>query len=146
MCYSCITYCLVALWLIQEMTLIRYILWMFGQGFHLIFQSHFVHLIIQNVSNFVSYKTNKWINIFWGQYHWKICLVWFMVFNATFNNISAISWQSVLLVEETRVPSENHWPVASQWQTLSHNVVWRTPSLSRIRTHNVSGDGHRLHR
>jgi hypothetical protein len=27
-----------------------------------------------------------------------------MVFNTTFNNISAISWQSVLLVEETRVP------------------------------------------
>ena len=29
-----------------------------------------------------------------------------MVFNATFNNISAISWQSVLLVEETGVPGE----------------------------------------
>jgi hypothetical protein len=28
----------------------------------------------------------------------------FMVFNATFNNISVISWQSVLLVEETVVP------------------------------------------
>jgi hypothetical protein len=27
-------------------------------------------------------------------------LVGFMVFNATFNNISIISWQSVLLVEE----------------------------------------------
>ena len=27
-----------------------------------------------------------------------------IVFNATFNNISIISWQSVLLVEETRVP------------------------------------------
>jgi len=27
-----------------------------------------------------------------------------MVFNATFNNISALSWQSVLLVEETEVP------------------------------------------
>ena len=27
-----------------------------------------------------------------------------MVFNATFNNISAISWQSVLLVEEIGVP------------------------------------------
>jgi hypothetical protein len=25
--------------------------------------------------------------------------VWFMVFNATFNNISIISWQSLLLVE-----------------------------------------------
>jgi hypothetical protein len=29
-----------------------------------------------------------------------------MVFNATLNNISVISWQSVLLVEETRVPGE----------------------------------------
>ena len=29
-----------------------------------------------------------------------------MVFNATFNNISAISWRSVLLVVETRVPGE----------------------------------------
>jgi hypothetical protein len=36
-----------------------------------------------------------------------------MLFNATFNNVSVISWQSVLLVEETRVPGENHWPVAS---------------------------------
>jgi len=33
-----------------------------------------------------------------------------MVFNATFNNISVISWQSVLLVEETGVPRENHRP------------------------------------
>ena len=31
-----------------------------------------------------------------------------MVFNTTFNNISAISWRSVLLVEETRVPKANH--------------------------------------
>ena len=36
-----------------------------------------------------------------------------VVYNATFNNISAISWQSVLLVEETGVPRENHRPVAS---------------------------------
>jgi hypothetical protein len=41
-----------------------------------------------------------------------------MVFNATFNNISVISWRSVLLVEETRVPTENHWPAASHWQTF----------------------------
>ena len=33
-----------------------------------------------------------------------------MVFNATFNNISAISWWSVLLVEKTVVPGENHRP------------------------------------
>ena len=36
-----------------------------------------------------------------------------MVFNTTFNNISAISWWSFLLVEETRVPGENHRPVKS---------------------------------
>ena len=36
-----------------------------------------------------------------------------MVTSATFNNISVKSWQSVLLVEETRVPGENHRPAAS---------------------------------
>ena len=38
---------------------------------------------------------------------------WLIMFNATFNNISVISWQSVLLVEETGVPGENHGLVAS---------------------------------
>ena len=49
-------------------------------------------------------------------------LVWFMVFNATLNNISVILWMSVLLVEETGVPGENYRPAASHWQTLSHYV------------------------
>jgi hypothetical protein len=49
-----------------------------------------------------------------------------MVFNATFNNISVIS--SVLLVEETRVPGENYRPAYL--------------AMSRIRTHNISGDRH----
>jgi hypothetical protein len=52
---------------------------------------------------------------------------WFMVFNATFNNISVITWQSALLVEETSVPGENHRPVASQCQAFSHNIVLSTP-------------------
>ena len=47
----------------------------------------------------------------------------FMVSNATFKNISVISWRSVVLVEETRVSGEKHPPVISHWQTLSHNVV-----------------------
>ena len=50
-----------------------------------------------------------------------------MVFNATYNYISVISWQSVLLVEETGVPGENHWIAVSHWQTLSYNVVSSTP-------------------
>ena len=33
-----------------------------------------------------------------------VCL---MMFNTTFNNISVISWRSVLLVEETGGPGEN---------------------------------------
>ena len=45
-----------------------------------------------------------------------------MVFNATFNNISAISWRSVLLGEETGVFGENYRPVARHWQTWSHTV------------------------
>jgi hypothetical protein len=40
----------------------------------------------------------------------RFWLVGFMVFNATFNNISVISWRSVLLVEETGGYGENHPP------------------------------------
>jgi len=36
-------------------------------------------------------------------------VLWFYgVFNATFNNISAISWRSALLAEEAGGPGENH--------------------------------------
>jgi len=54
-----------------------------------------------------------------------------MVFNTTFNNISVISWWSVLMVEETGVSRENHRPAASHSQTLSHNVVFSTPCNER---------------
>ena len=37
-----------------------------------------------------------------------------MVFNTTVNKISVISWQSVLLVEETGVPGESHRPVQNE--------------------------------
>jgi hypothetical protein len=57
-------------------------------------------------------------------------------------NISVILWQSVLLVEETGVPRENHRPVVSHRQTLSHNVVSSTPRHERGSTHNFSGDRH----
>jgi len=49
------------------------------------------------------------------------------MFNATLINISVLSWLSVLLVEETVVLGENHRPVTSHWQTLSHDVVSSTP-------------------
>jgi hypothetical protein len=36
-----------------------------------------------------------------------------MVFNTTFKNALAISWRSVLMVEETGAPGKTHRPVAS---------------------------------
>ena len=50
-----------------------------------------------------------------------------MVSNTTFNNISAISWRSVLLEEST---------------DLQQDAVLSTTRLSGIRTCNVSGDRH----
>ena len=50
-----------------------------------------------------------------------------MVLKANINNISVISWRSVLLEEETRVLGENNRPVTSHLQTLSHNDVSGTP-------------------
>ena len=63
-----------------------------------------------------------------------------MVFYSTFNNISVKSWRSVLLVEDIEGPAENHRPVASHLQTLSHKVVHLAMIVSR--THNISGDRH----
>ena len=95
--------------------------------------------------------TCSWESLDFFQLHYKgsntryfVLFVCLMVLNTTFNNISVISWRSVLLVEETGGPRENHQPVTSQWQTLSYNVVHL--ALIEIQTHNISGDRHRLHR
>ena len=51
--------------------------------------------------------------ILWGYEIFSCPGSWCLQFNATFNNISVISWWSVLLLEEDRAPGENHRPVAS---------------------------------
>ena len=65
-----------------------------------------------------------------------------MVFNATFKNISAISWRSVLLVEETGVPGETHRPVAGHYETLPNNAVSSTPRCDRGSNSHFSGYRH----
>ena len=60
-----------------------------------------------------------------------------MVFNATFNNISDISWRSVLLVEETGVTGENHRPVTSHMMSYLEHLV-----MNEVGTYNFSGDRH----
>ena len=56
-----------------------------------------------------------------------------MVYKATFNNISVISWRSSFIG-------------GGNWTPPTHPQVTNKLDMSRIRAHNVSGDRHRLHR
>ena len=68
---------------------------------------------VQNLQSSFKDATLDGVNKFEVEHDWLID--WFLVFNATFSNISAISCQPVLVVEEAGVPWENHRPWASNW-------------------------------
>jgi hypothetical protein len=88
---------------------------------NLVLHFHIIHIIRALRFDMSDNLVNKLITIFQNMVR---DLVWFMVFNATFNNISAISWRSVLLVEEIGVPSTCRKSLTN----LSHNVVSSTRS------------------
>jgi hypothetical protein len=119
------------------------ILWYFVQGSDRKFLHSSLNIVLNYNVKYLLFLSIQFTDCSWSlhnishtiiKWSWRepcncfLVLVWFwfMVFNATFNNISVVSWQSVLLVVVTRVSGENHRPVASHWQTLSHNIVTST--------------------
>ena len=66
-----------------------------------------------------------------------------MVFNATFNTISVISWRSIPLVEDTGVPGKKTNDLPQVTHKLYHIRLHRIHiAMSGIGTHNDSGVRH----
>jgi hypothetical protein len=100
--------------------LAKFFAWMINivlQKFQLLNTVYHFHLLPWNESyHWVFFYLDCMVHVL----HSKCCKVKVMVFN----NISVILWRSVFLVEEARVPGENHRPFASHWQALSHNATF----------------------
>ena len=104
-------------WISKVICLGRYVLWRF---------------VVRDDCWFCWYWWNCWSSLL----NSLVLILWcFCHFQKYFR---IILWWSVSFVDETGGPEENHW------QILSHNVLYLT--LIEIRTHNISGYRHWLHK
>ena len=75
-------------------------------------------------------------------YSWMVSIGFaysFVTLNAKFNNISVLSWRSVLLVEETGIPGENHRHVAIHWQNFITRYYTPRPGWDSNSEHQCIG-------
>jgi len=75
--------------------------------------------LTRTTQHFFSNKTGRNYNILPVN---RLIDFYFWCFNATFNNVSVISWRPVLVLEEAEVPGENHWLWASNWLSAASRV------------------------
>jgi hypothetical protein len=79
---------------------------------HAIFLKFYNFLSLEKSNIFLMPHSNKDIYHYYYFDIFNVCLSFWNRCLDTFNNTSVISWRSVLLVEETGGPGENHWPRA----------------------------------